>query len=198
MLRKLNIKYLVFPILLVSCTRETTFEGLQEYIYNPKNGFVKSTNSDKVQYTMTYKPYELVFRKNKSKSDTIIDGIHYFQLSLAAKKGGEITRLVTNIEDLTELTNSLNSGILNKIYILNQQGDTTYPQGVQYSNTYNHGNANSLLLLFKNERLLEGKKVSIYLESLPPVDYQEISFEFKVKDIRKFPQLKNKEKDNEN
>jgi hypothetical protein len=189
---------MVATVFTVSCINTGNREDLRDYIYNPKNGFVTSFQSDKIQYTMVYKPYELVFGKNKLKTDTSVAYNHYFQLNLTTKSGAELSSLVSNHNDLTELTNTLNHGILDKIYMIGEQGDTTYPSGVQYSNTYNHGKANSLLLLFKNERLLQGKKVSIYLESLPPLDYHEISFEFMVKDIRKFPRLKNKEQDNEN
>lgn len=186
---KRSIRILKTPIITIlvvligsACNNSITKEELTKYVNNPQNGLIHQFESSKINYHIIYQPAKLLFEQDTA---AIYDSLLYFELTMKAKPEGEIIRLIKNPNQYKQLITNLNHGLPGAIQFITSDKDTIMPYITHYTPTYNLDNSTKLLIVVKNQKLLESDEFDMKIAGIPPVDFQRSSFHFKTKDIRK-------------
>lgn len=191
----------ILTILLLSttsCTQKTfaTKKELWTYLKNPDNGYSKSKSINGVDYTVYYKPTDLLVdqeldsfsKENIEKLRAKYGKYLYFTLTLS-KGGKELLGSAANRQKFGEMVNQLSFGMGEKVHVYTPQKDTLNLLDYSAPRMYGMSPTTNILFVYpKEEKYLEQEYLNIAIEDFG-LNTGEVKFKIETEKIKKQPGL---------
>ena len=199
-----NTPLIIIAMLLVSCASKN-FESEQDlwaYLKNPENNYVYQKNIHGCNFSLLYKPTDLLVKQELSddltedKKDEKIRGLRekygkYIYLSLSMSKNGQelLSNTPKNRQEFGAMVNQLAFGMGNKVHLFTPQKDTIALLDYNYPRMYGMSQSTNILFVYpRDEKSLEGEYLNFSIEDLGTYT-GEVRFKIKTNKIKNQPTL---------
>ncbi len=170
-------------------------DELISFVNDEANGLCNKKELEGVQYTITYKPIDLIIvRWLKKNSSTDLDSLRssfkntvYFSLDISVDSTDAFGRMSANCPDMLKV---VSFGLQEHIILKDETGQEFYLSDFVYPRLYGNTNKTSVLLCFENENLNLNGDLNIYCSDFINGSIEKIKFNFKNTDITKIPKLR--------
>jgi len=191
---------IVLSILLatVACNQKTfdSKKALYSYLKNPENGYTQHKFVNGIDYTITYKPTDLMVQQEL---DTVTkDRIQslrnkygnylYFTLQFS-RNGKALLSNAANRQEFGRLVNQLAFGMANKVHLYTEKKDTLNLLDYHYPRLYGMSPSTSMLFVYPREiEQLASDYLVLSIEDFG-LQTEDLKFKFDTNKIKKEPKL---------
>lgn len=196
-MKKLSVLLITF--LIFSCTSKTfdSKEELYAYIKNPKNGYLQQKNVNGYEFSLLYKPTDLLIYqelsenlKRKERERAIkklrVKYKKYLYFTLSMSKNGQELLSVTpkNRQEFGAMVNQLAFQMDQKVHLFTAAKDTIPLVDYSYPRMYGMSGATTMLFVYsRDEKYLQEKHLSFTIEDLGTYT-GEVKFKIQTEKIR--------------
>lgn len=193
--------YIVFLFFfLVSCGSETfdTPEEMEKFINEKDNGFKQTKIINGVEYTLQYKPTDLMVKQEAGGKATDVEFKRlrerynkylYFTLSMAMNDKELLSNVVRDKAKFGQMVTDLAFGMEEKVHFFTKQNDTLAMTDFIYPRMYGMTNDTSLLIVYpREEKYLKEDYINFTIEDLG-LNTGEVRFKIETKLLFNEPQL---------
>ncbi|MDO5974515.1 hypothetical protein [Flavivirga jejuensis] len=201
------IKFVFSLLILSSCVNNKTFNNetaLLEYIKAPKNGYTQSKTINGVDYTLTYRPTDMLVVQELGNS--IADAKHssldvaevrnkynkymYFNLSMSKNNQELLSVTPKNRNEFGAMVNQLAFGMNEKVHVYTPSKDTLEMADFIYPRMYGISRATTIMFVYPRDvKALNNKYINFTIEDLG-LYTGEVKFKIPIKKIKDEPKLK--------
>lgn len=193
-----RVWFTVLLLSLTSCLQKTfsTKQDLWKYIQNPENGYTHSTRVNGVDYTVYYKPTDLLV-------DQELDSVHaaavqqlrehygkylYFTLMLS-KNGKELLATAPDRQKFGRMVHQLSFGMGAKVHLYTPQKDTLNLLDYSAPRTYGMSPTTNILLVYpREEKHLTSEYLNMAIEDFG-LQTGDVTFKIETTKIKNQPGL---------
>ncbi|WP_025739443.1 hypothetical protein [Aquimarina pacifica] len=198
---KIAILIITKLLLLFSCSSKSfeTSEEMWAYLKNPKNEYFYSKNINGVEYTLFYKPTDLLVEQelsgeaSSSKIDSVRDKYNrylYFNLSMSKNNQELLSNVAGNKQQFGAMVNELAFGMEQKAHLYTQKKDTITMADYIYPRMYGMSGATTMLLVYpRDEKINDQEYLTLSIEDLGFYT-GEVKFKIPTKVMNNEPKLK--------
>jgi|ETNmetMinimDraft_8_1059916.scaffolds.fasta_scaffold10156_2 hypothetical protein len=171
---------LIIIISVSSCSSlPETKKELIEYINDEQNGLKKYKESEAGQFTLSYRPNELLPGLPESSQD-----YWYFILSLSNHGREYSQNFLATESGYTKAIEQLAFGMTETTYAITNSLDTVYCSASTFPRTYGSLDSDKILLVFEKEDLEQEKAFRMRVDAIAQ------EFRYSVKDITRIQNMK--------
>lgn len=194
----------IFSILLIllfySCGSKefNSEEALWSHVKNPKNGYMQEKSVNRVDFTLLYKPTDLIVAQEivaKDATQKEIDSLRnkyglyaYFNLSMSKGNQELLNNLVGDRNQFGEMVNTLAFGMEDKIHLYTSKKDTIPMMDYVYPRMYGLSKNTSLLLVYPKEEIEDSQEINMSIKDLG-FGTGDISFKYDQSLFKKNPHI---------
>lgn len=187
--------------IVTSCSTNSfdSSEELWEHLRDPKNGYTYSKTVNGVQFTLVYKPTDLMVAQElshkapKSKVDSLRNKYKdylYFSLSMSKNNTELLSNVVRNKNQFGAMVNELAFGMDQKIHMYTPKKDTISMTDYIYPRMYGMSGTTTLLLVYPREKKIKKEEyINMTIEDLGFYT-GEVKFKILTSSIQNEPRLK--------
>jgi len=190
---------LVFSMMSCSQTKsKLSKQELAQYISNKKNGLVKEQEINGTRIRLSYQPTcMLVIRElePEQKNDSVVIktleekyNSHYYFLMRFSRNGKEAIRQLGSFSSYSDMVQVLSFKMGQFVNLTTAQKDTVQLADYLFDQTYGMSDANTVLLSFEKEKIMDGKSIEINIGECG-FGTGALKFVLDKKDIDKMPKL---------
>ncbi|GAA3647315.1 hypothetical protein GCM10022397_35340 [Flavivirga jejuensis] len=175
-----------------------------EYIKAPKNGYTQSKTINGVDYTLTYRPTDMLVVQELGNS--IADAKHssldvaevrnkynkymYFNLSMSKNNQELLSVTPKNRNEFGAMVNQLAFGMNEKVHVYTPSKDTLEMADFIYPRMYGISRATTIMFVYPRDvKALNNKYINFTIEDLG-LYTGEVKFKIPIKKIKDEPKLK--------
>lgn len=195
------IRFVLLIFILNSCESKEfdNEETLWTYLKNPENGYLQEKNVNGVNFSLLYKPTDLVIAQelmNKNATNRTIDSLRskygeyaYFTLSVFKNNKELLNNVAGDRSEFGEMVNTFAFGMKEKVYLLSNTKDTINMLDYIYPRMYGMSNKTSFLLVYPKADIKKYSRVNLIIKDLG-LNTGEIRLVPNVEQILKEPKIK--------
>jgi hypothetical protein len=186
---------------LISCGSET-FDSPKEmlaYINDGDNGFKQSKIINGVEYTLLYKPtdllviQELTDEKNKEYIEKLREKYSrymYFNLEMAMNEKEVLSNVVKDKVQFGQMVNDLAFGFADKVNLFTPKKDTLIVKDFVYSRMFGMTKSTSIMIVYvRDKKYLNNEYLNFTIEDFG-LNTGEVKFKINTRSIVNEPQLR--------
>ncbi len=187
------------------CCSTKSFETEKElwnYIKNPNNEYLKKKNIKGYNFSLLYKPTDLLVRQELSEKIPREERkqevkklrkkySQYLYFSLSISKNGQelLSTTPKNRNEFGQMVNQLAFGMGNKVHLFTQKKDTIDLIDYNYPRMYGMGGTTTMLFVYpRNQKHLKGEYLNFIIEDLGMYT-GEVKFKISLKEINNQPKI---------
>ena len=187
-------------LILISCSTNSfeSKEALLEYITNPKNGYFFQKNVNGVDFSLLYRPTDLLVLQelgDKKGEPKIIDSLRshynkylYFILSMSKNDQELLNSVAGDRQKFGAMVNELAFGMENKVHFYTEKKDTIPLTDFIYPRMYGMSRSTDILFVYSKSNIPESKELNFTIEDLGFYT-GETQFKIPYKKIEHQPQI---------
>lgn len=151
-------------------------EELWSYIKNPDNGYFQKKSVNGVDFSLLYKPTDLIIAqelRNEDATKEEIDSLRnkygpyaYFNLSMSRGNQELLNSVAGDRNQFGKMVNTLAFGMKNKIHLYSREKDTIPIIDYVYPRMYGIGNNTSILLVYSMDEVKKYTHLNLTTEDL--------------------------------
>ena len=197
---KNKISILIFSIVFMSCSN-TSFdskEKLWEYLRDIDNGYLHQKNVNGYDFSLLYKPTDLLVTQELSSSYTKEDveklrdkykNYIYFTLSMSRDNKELLSATPKNRQEFGAMVNNLAFGMGEKVHVYTAKKDTLELLDYVYPRMYGMSRSTDMLFVYpRDEKYLQEEYINITIGDLGTYT-GEVKFKIPTKKIKNEPKI---------
>ncbi|SHJ68308.1 hypothetical protein [Aquimarina spongiae] len=198
---KVKVFIVILTLFFIACNKKSfeSSEELLEYLQQPENGYLYSKTINDVDFSILYKPTDLLVDQTlsrvvtKSKVDSLRTKYNeylYFSLSMSKNNQELLSNVVGNKQRFGAMVNELAFGMEQKVHLYTKQKDTIAMADYIYPRVYGMSGATTILFVYpRDERLTNTEVMTLTIEDLGFYT-GEVKFKIPTKIINNEPGIK--------
>jgi len=186
---------------ITSCSTKTfeTKEELWEYLKTPDNDYIQKKTVNGVEFSMVYKPTDLLVAQELGKKYTksTVDSLRqkygeylYFNLSMSKNNQELLSNVAGDKQQFGAMVNQLAFGMEQKVHFYTPQKDTIPMADYIYPRMYGVSGATTMLLVYPKEKKVTNSEVMTFTIEDLGFYTGEVKFKIPTKVIKDQPKLK--------
>lgn len=191
----------VLGILIISC-QHRTFDSKVEmmaYVTDPENGYVQYKTINGVDFSITYRPTDLVVQQmlNDNYTKKELDSLRnkykdFLYLNVTLGKNGQevLNGMANDRAQFGAMVNQLAFGMDDKVHLFDQSRDTVVLLDYSYPRFYGMGGPTNLLFVYPRAEKLMGDDFFHFTIEDIGLDTGEVGFKMPIAPLLKEPKLK--------
>ena len=194
-------KALVILLIIISSCSNQTFDTTEEifaYITNPENEYQYQKTINGVDYTLQYKPTDLLVQQelgdsmNKKQIEALrkkYSKYMYFNLSMSMNGQELLSGVVQDKNKFGQMVNDLAFGMEEKVHLYTPQKDTLEMADFIYPRMYGMSSATTIMIAYpRQEKYLKHQHLNFAIQDLG-LYTGEVKFKINTQQIQNEPQL---------
>ncbi len=191
---------LVALVCLTSCKQNTfdTEKELWAYLKEEKNGFQQHKTVNGIDYTLTYRPTDLLVKQELGDSGTMqqVDSLRgkyrkflYFNLSMSQNNKELLSTAARSRAEFGAMVNQLAFGMGNKVHLFTGGKDTIPLLDYVYPRMYGMSSSTSMLFVYpRDPKVMKSEYIHVTVEDIG-LGTGDITFKIPAKNIKREPKL---------
>lgn len=189
---KITISILFLTALFISCRNELTSRSeLGEYIKDKDNGIYHEYGHGDYRYTCYYYPSCMFITEDSVQGNQTGNqvGLLNFKLNLQYKNNELLAKYKSMPTMYSGVIQDLTFNMQDKIYAVNNRGDTIPIYSYNYTYGFGYTKANTILCQFNKDRVYKNKSFTLVF-NWPELELPKGKFEFNTRKVKNTPKIK--------